>query len=564
MQKAAEPITSYPETYHQMNQEARDQMARGVGQITSPDSGAWEMAKGAGNVGLGALNYVTSPINAGLRTVVGKPLEENFGIPKEYSEFAASLALPGIGLKSAMPTVPSVPSAAPLTKAQEIAAASDRLGVPIPRAAATESIPLRTSSAAVKEVPVVGTPLVKASKEAAEGIEGAVDKTSGALGSGQIYQAGEAAKSGIENWITTKAPQIADRLYGWEDNLNPSVMTDLSSTRNAASNIMARNQSAMLGPGKAVETVADALTSKGLTYDGIKRLRTHIGEMLDGGILPEGMSKGDLKQIYGGLSDDLRSAALNAGGPDALKSFDRANSLFAQLRDKQKAVAKIIGVDGNAPAETVTNRLMQMSNGKGTGDISKLIMARRTMGPEAWNEVTSSVINKMGRVAENGEFSGDRFVTSWDNMSDAAKKLLFGSSGNAGTAKAMEDLVTLSRAHKQLKALGNPSGTGRVASLSGLGTLLFTEPITALGTALTGNVFARTMARPVTAKAATKWASAYVNAAKNPSPVSRMVLAQNASNLAASVGKTFGIDPSSVFKGLQGTVPVRANEDQNQ
>ena len=44
------------------------------------------------------MGFAASPIQAGLRTVVGKPLEENIGIPKEYSEFAAGLAIPGYGL----------------------------------------------------------------------------------------------------------------------------------------------------------------------------------------------------------------------------------------------------------------------------------------------------------------------------------------------------------------------------------------------------------------------------------------------------------------------------------
>ena len=107
--KAFEPITSYPATYSEMNKEAREQVGHGIGQLTDPKSG-WDVAKGAGNVALGTVNYVGSPINAGLRTVVGKPLEENIGVPKEYSEFAAGLAIPGIGLTRAAKTASTVPS----------------------------------------------------------------------------------------------------------------------------------------------------------------------------------------------------------------------------------------------------------------------------------------------------------------------------------------------------------------------------------------------------------------------------------------------------------------------
>lgn len=131
MAKAVEPITSYPATYSKMNQEAREQMGHGVDQISAPEGDWWETAKGAGNVALGAANFVGSPINAALRTVVGKPLEENLGVPKEYSEFAAGLALPGVGLtkvantaeKAAVPTAEALKQAATAAyKSPEVAA----------------------------------------------------------------------------------------------------------------------------------------------------------------------------------------------------------------------------------------------------------------------------------------------------------------------------------------------------------------------------------------------------------------------------------------------------------
>jgi hypothetical protein len=92
LQKAIEPITSYPATYSQMNKESRDLISEGVDQAQKGTLS--DAAIGAGKTALGGLGYVTSPINAALRTVIGKPLEENTGIPKEYSEFAAGMLLP--------------------------------------------------------------------------------------------------------------------------------------------------------------------------------------------------------------------------------------------------------------------------------------------------------------------------------------------------------------------------------------------------------------------------------------------------------------------------------------
>lgn len=110
VQKAINPLTSYWDTYKTMNKEGRDQMSRGMSQI---GNGPWETTKGIANVGLGGLSYLTSPINAGYRTVAGQPIEDVTGIPREYTEFAGQLATPGLGLAK-MPKAPgAVAEAAP-------------------------------------------------------------------------------------------------------------------------------------------------------------------------------------------------------------------------------------------------------------------------------------------------------------------------------------------------------------------------------------------------------------------------------------------------------------------
>lgn len=123
--KFLEPFTSYPGTESRMAREAVEQMGHGVEQLKSGQP--WEMAKGAGNVALGAVGYPAAPINAAIHTLVGKPVEENTGIPSQYTDFAASLALPipGAGASRAGRVIESaseVPKAAildvPLSEGQ--------------------------------------------------------------------------------------------------------------------------------------------------------------------------------------------------------------------------------------------------------------------------------------------------------------------------------------------------------------------------------------------------------------------------------------------------------------
>jgi hypothetical protein len=116
LQMALNPITSYPETYLRMNQDARNQVSHGVDQLTGPETDQTDypasgsefdavaphplsnVAKGAGNVALGTVGYVSSPIGAAYRSLLGQPLEDVTGLPRDYTEFAAQLATPGLGL----------------------------------------------------------------------------------------------------------------------------------------------------------------------------------------------------------------------------------------------------------------------------------------------------------------------------------------------------------------------------------------------------------------------------------------------------------------------------------
>lgn len=99
--KAIEPITSYFPTQQRIAQEGVKQMGEGVEALKPESMGGPRggTAGGLWDVVAGGLKYTGSPIEAGLETVVGKPLEENFGIPKEYPMFAAGLAIPYYGLR---------------------------------------------------------------------------------------------------------------------------------------------------------------------------------------------------------------------------------------------------------------------------------------------------------------------------------------------------------------------------------------------------------------------------------------------------------------------------------
>jgi hypothetical protein len=156
LQRALNPITSYPETLMRMNQEASNQFTLGRDQLNSPETYPWDTpatgsefdavaphglsnaAKGLDNIALGSLGYVGSPINAAYRSLLGQPIEDMTGIPREWTEFAAQLATPGLGLPKIAGKLPlgapRLVGNGPLGIASREALASQELSAKLPGA----------------------------------------------------------------------------------------------------------------------------------------------------------------------------------------------------------------------------------------------------------------------------------------------------------------------------------------------------------------------------------------------------------------------------------------------
>ncbi len=565
--RALSPITDYGDTYLKMNKEARDQVSRGVGQLAS-GQGGMEALKGVGNVAGGALGYVASPINAAYRSVIGQPVEDITGIPREYTEFAAQLATPGLGLastgKAAAPTL--APQQA-LRPGQEVTAAADRLSqkgapVQIPRAAASDSMAVQQAGAVTSNVPYAGTPLVKAAERTIDQLGTKADEVAQGYGSGStVAQSGEVAKSGITDWITGESKANVTKLYDKVDALvNPGVKTPLDATRGVVAEIAASRDAAALSSGKATGEVLEAVQrAAGLTYEGVKTLRTNIGEMLKGGILPEGVSGGELKRIYGALSEDLEKSVSAAGGPQAKAAFDRANRYSRLVSERREDLAKIVGVQGQASAEQVFGRIEAMAGSTARADVTKLAQARKAIGSDDWNEVVSTVIGRLGRDVE-GNFTPQRFITAYEKLSDAGKAVLFRSSDKANLATHLDDIAKVSSRFKELQKFANPSGTSRSIQGGAIGTGALLDPITTISAVVGAATLAKVLSVPASAASVAKLSQAQFALAKSPSPTKIAAYTLAARNLISTL-ELKAVTPADFLKSLQGPMPARAEDE---
>lgn len=485
----------------------------------------------------------------------------------------------GTGMATGAPTSRAYQAASAARPSEQVISAADRLSqsgseVKVPRVVSTDSVPVQEIGSVAANIPLAGTPLVNAAKNTISQLGTKANEIAEGFGSkSSVAEAGDTAKQSIKDWITTGSSQTAEKLYNKVDDLvNPSIKAGLGETAKTIEKIDKEREAAGLAPSKSAASLMEAATRpEGLTYQGVKKLRSSVGEMMNGGILPEGMSQAELKQLYGSLTTDLGNAVKTSGGKAAADAFERANTYYKLASDRRESLVKIVGADANASAETVFNKLQTMAGSSSRADIGKLAQARKAMGSDAWNEVASTLVTKLGRDVD-GNFSPQRFLTDYNKISPSGKNLLFKGGGKGDLAQSLDDIATISSRFKELQKFANPSGTSRSVSgfvmaggawhgLTQLAAGAFGEPLTMMASVLGGNVVSRILASPAGASSAAKWVRSNFLLAQTPTPARLAAFNRASQNLISTSGAQ-GVSVSDFMKLLQSPAVSRA-EDQN-
>lgn len=435
-----------------------------------------------------------------------------------------------------------------------VATAAGRLGVDVPRGVATDSMLSQRATQVLRNFPGAGEPLIKAGDKTIQQLGEAAQRAGDSVGGSSKLAAGSAAKDSITNWTTGESADKVKTAYDRVDKLvNPNTTTKLASTQNAVANIAAERAAAHLpdGQGSAIRQVLDAAQApNGLTHAGIQKLRTSVGEMLDGKLTTDA-SGAELKRIYGALTEDLGQSAANAGGPAGEAAWKAANATAKSVADKRQALSKIVGIKGDVAPEAVFDRIAQMARDK--GNATTLAKARQAMGSD-WGEVAGTVVKRMG-LDKSGQFSAARFLSDYGSMSPQGKAILFNSGGGgAGLRQSLDDIATVSQRLKDMGKFANPSGTaqnaGGLAEVAGL----IKDPIGTLAGIIGGRLMAHALSRPATAASTAKFMTAYGRFANSPGPATLTGTAIAARNLANTFRDNgINISPEELTKKLSGS-----------
>lgn len=282
----------------------------------------------------------------------------------------------------------------------------------------------------------------------------------------------------------TKAGALYDRV---DDLIPPETPVTLRSTRD----MLSGTREGLEG----MEDIADLLDSptlkrwrtalenrEGLTYDTLKRVRTAVGNLINWKTPVDDEANASLKRLWGSLTDDMGEAA-QAAGPEAVRAWDQARRFYAGGREMiRQRIEPLLRTQRD---ESIAQRINNAAKARG-GNAAELRTLKQSLRPEEWGDVSASVLERMGqprggapKAIQDIGFNPADFVTNWNNLSDRAKSLLFGTGPQRRnldrlarvmeSAKEKERFVNFSNSWTQPGALGQLVGAGFFA---GTGDLL--------------------------------------------------------------------------------------------
>lgn len=330
--------------------------------------------------------------------------------------------------------------------------------------------------------------------------------------------AGNAIKAGIsgpDGFID----QFKATYRGLDDEVVRHISPDLRITPQATATTLERlttpiqgaeNVSGVLANPKVAgihkQLAADLEANNGaMPYQALKKLRTKVGSMLQSSELISDVPKAELKQLYGALTDDMRTAATQAG-PPAIKAFERANHYYAA--GSKRIEDHLNSITSKVDAEDIYKAAMS-----GTKEgASRLRAVKRSLGPDQFRVVAATTFNRLGRAKDGkqndlGErFSSETFLSKWNELDPGARReLLSGYPGGDRIEQALNATAKVAtNVRDGSKVWANPSGTsGALISKAGFGGLAYTVAtgqFQAAGIILGGmglaNVTARTLTNP--------------------------------------------------------------------
>lgn len=340
----------------------------------------------------------------------------------------------------------------------------------------TQSRALRAAETTLSRAPGAAGPMVRAAERQADEIGSKIAQYADDLApktsptaAGRTIEQGIAGPGGFVDRFKTKAGQLYDAVDQFmpADTPVPLKATQSFLTKAAAPMKGAEKTSALLANprlGAIGEALGEDLAANNgvLPYQAAKALRTRVGEMISNAGLMTDIPKGELKRLYGALSQDIRVQAAN--DPKAAATLRRAETYYKAGRDRLDRVEAVVDKAGGP------EKIFQAATSGTREGASTLRSVMQSLKPEESRVVASAVVRRLGRANPSAQndvgdvFSTERFLTNWNGMSPEAKSALFGRM----TPQFRSNMDKIAKVASNLRegsgVFKNPSGTAQALS----------------------------------------------------------------------------------------------------
>lgn len=297
--------------------------------------------------------------------------------------------------------------------------------------------------------------------------------------------------------LKAASKERGDYLYDQAGKLTGDAKASGANTRQFLEGLQgeraAMGKSASLNNGAALDDVIEQTKAivddigSGVNFNTLKEARTNIGKIANDPGVDQAMRE-RAQGLYGALTKDMGETAESVGG-DALQAWKKANNRFRRTNEIGGVFNTKNSLDPILKAQTPEQAadwvLGQVNKGGTRVNAVRRQIERTEGGPELWNTLTGSTVERMG-IDASGNFSPTQMLRGWVKLSDEAKQAMFHGTARAQYRQDLDRLARVADTMKGYRRLDNHSNTTK-----GAGVLAEMNPFdkrTMLGAVFGGSV----------------------------------------------------------------------------
>jgi len=188
--------------------------------------------------------------------------------------------------------------------------------------------------------------------------------------------------------------------------------------------------------------------TRGQTAEQMHQLRSEMSGGVYDGKLRSNTDQGRMKAIRGALSQDMLGYFDKNFMPGVANRIRKADKYWEQrVEHIDQVLQPIIGKEGYKGGEDIIRSVESMARGKSGGNV-RLRRMMAEMTEDERKQVRSTVIDRIGRPAEDAKFSSDTFFRNWQRMTPQAKDEMF---KDGKLRQSLDDIANLASATRESK-----------------------------------------------------------------------------------------------------------------